>query len=205
MTTKPLIASRPLAGTPTAYIDVVIAWMTSAPTMLANSEKRPPAPRAVPPITTARIASSSKFSPMLLASDVRMLELATRPAMPAQKPQNMYAMSLIALLVDAAVEARPRVDPDRLGERPERRAAGDEPRDDEDHGHDEQRDRQDDPAVPEEGVRLVEDLDADAVGDELGDPAAGDHQDQRGDHGLDPGVGDEHAVPDAAQRRDERA
>ena len=94
MTTKPLIARRPLAGTPTAYIDVVIAWITSAPMMLANSEKRPPAPRAVPPITTARMASSSKSLPMLFASDVRMAELATSPAIPAHRPQKAYATSL---------------------------------------------------------------------------------------------------------------
>ena len=78
-----------MAGTPIAYIEVVIAWMTRAPMMPAKSEKRPPAPSAVPPMTTARIASSSKFRPMLFASEVRMFELATRPAMPAQNPQAM--------------------------------------------------------------------------------------------------------------------
>ena len=93
MTTTPLIASRAFAATPTAYIDVVIAWMTAAPTIAANRENRPPAPRAVPPMTTARMASSSRFRPMLFASDVWMFELATRPAMPAHIPQNMYANS----------------------------------------------------------------------------------------------------------------
>ena len=39
-------------------------------------------------MTTARIASSSVYSPIWLASDVRMLDTAIRPAMPAQKPQN---------------------------------------------------------------------------------------------------------------------
>ena len=72
-----------------AYIEVVMAWMTAAPTIAAKSENRPPAPSAVPPMTTARMASSSRFSPMLLASDVWMFELATSPAMPAQRPQNM--------------------------------------------------------------------------------------------------------------------
>ena len=58
-----------------------------------------------------------------------------------------------------------------------------------------------DPAVAQEGVRLVEDLDAHALRDELRDAPARDHEDQRRDHRLDPAVGDEDAVPEAAQRR----
>ena len=65
-----------------------MAWMTSPPIALPRSEKRPPAPRRVPPMTTARIASSSVYRPIWLASEVRMLETAIRPATPAQKPQN---------------------------------------------------------------------------------------------------------------------
>ncbi len=76
------------AGTPIAYMEVVIACITSAPIMLASREKRPPA-MDVPPITTARMASSSRLKPMLLASEVLMFELATSPAIPAQKPQNV--------------------------------------------------------------------------------------------------------------------
>ena len=44
MTTTPLMASRAFAATPMAYIEVVMAWMTAAPTIAAKSEKRPPAP-----------------------------------------------------------------------------------------------------------------------------------------------------------------
>ena len=69
-------------------------------------------------------------------------------------------------------------------------------------GDDVQGDRQDDPAVAEEGERLVEDLDPDAVGDQLGDAAARDHQDQRRDHRLDVAVCDEQPVPQSAQGRD---
>ena len=65
-----------------------MAWMISAPMTLPSSENRPPAPRTVPPMTTARIASSSVYRPIWLASDVRMLDTAMRPAMPAHRPQN---------------------------------------------------------------------------------------------------------------------
>ena len=94
MTTTALTAVIALAGTPTAYIDVVVAWMTRPPIALPSSEKRPPAPRTVPPMTTARIASSSVYRPIWLASEVRMLDTAISPAIPAQKPQNAYANSL---------------------------------------------------------------------------------------------------------------
>ena len=45
MTTTPLIARAQMAGTPMAYMEVVVAWMTSAPMMLASREKRPPPSR----------------------------------------------------------------------------------------------------------------------------------------------------------------
>ena len=201
MTTTPLIASRAFAATPIAYIDVVMAWMTAAPTIAANRENRPPAPSAVPPMTTARIASSSRFRPMLFASDVRMFELATRPGDTGAQPAEHVGEELHALLVHATEEARAGVDPDRLDEHAERRLAGQEPGHDEHDRDDEERDRQDGPAVTEERERLVEDLDPDAVGDQLGDAAARDHQDQRRDHRLDATVGDEDPVPEPAQGR----
>lgn len=89
MTTTPLTANIEFALTPMAYIEVVTACMTTAPITLASRENRPPRPSKVPPITTARMASSSKFKPMLVASDVLMFEVLIRPAIPAQKPQNM--------------------------------------------------------------------------------------------------------------------
>ncbi len=89
MTTTPLTANIEFALTPIAYMEVVTACMTSAPMTLANRENRPPPPSKVPPMTTARIASNSKFRPMLVASDVLMFEVPMSPAIPAQKPQNM--------------------------------------------------------------------------------------------------------------------
>jgi hypothetical protein len=77
-----------LAGTPNDSIDVIVVCRTRAPMALPISENRPPVPRSVPPMTTARIASNSVYIPMLFASDVRMFEVTTRPAMPAQKPQK---------------------------------------------------------------------------------------------------------------------
>ena len=43
MTTTALTAVIALAGTPTAYIEVFVAWITSAPRTLPSSENRPPA------------------------------------------------------------------------------------------------------------------------------------------------------------------
>ena len=54
-------------GTPRLRIVVVMLWMSRAPTIDPSSEKRPPV-SAVPPMTTARIASSSRYRPALLAS-----------------------------------------------------------------------------------------------------------------------------------------
>ena len=59
MTTTAFTAMIALAATPIAYMDVVVAWSAIAPRALPIREKRPPAPMTVPPMTTARIASSS--------------------------------------------------------------------------------------------------------------------------------------------------
>src|SRR5690349_7971004 len=71
-----------------------MACITRAPTILASSEQRPPA-MAGPPITTARTASGSVVSAMLLASEDLTIDLATSPATPAQKPQHAYTNRLI--------------------------------------------------------------------------------------------------------------
>ena len=76
ITTMDLMACRAKAGTPMAYIDWVTACITKAPMRLDSKEKRPP-DMDVPPITTARIASSSAERPMLLASEVLTFEQAT--------------------------------------------------------------------------------------------------------------------------------
>lgn len=51
-------ASKAFAGTPMVYMVRVKVQMTTAPMILANKEKRPPAIN-VPPITTDKIASNS--------------------------------------------------------------------------------------------------------------------------------------------------
>ena len=61
--------------------------MTRAPTTVPPIENRPPSSE-VPPITTARIASSSIHRPALLPSAAEVLELIIRPAMPAHTAQN---------------------------------------------------------------------------------------------------------------------
>ena len=59
--------------------------MNSAPTSVPVSENRPPA-SDVPPMTTARIASSSIHSPRLLALTELVLAAMISPATPAQRP-----------------------------------------------------------------------------------------------------------------------
>ena len=63
------------------------AWMVYAPIIEPASRNFPP-PRLLPPSATARIASSSKFSPMLLESAELIREEATMPAIPAHNPQT---------------------------------------------------------------------------------------------------------------------
>ena len=58
MTSTALAASSAFAGTPRVYTVSVKVQMTIAPTMLANSENRPPLIN-VPPITTDKMASNS--------------------------------------------------------------------------------------------------------------------------------------------------
>src|SRR5690606_36345018 len=53
-------------GKPETRMPVFIAWMMSAPTTASGTEKRPPRSE-VPPMTTARMASSSSQRPALLA------------------------------------------------------------------------------------------------------------------------------------------
>ena len=66
---------------------VVSVWMISAPTTVPARENRPPASE-VPPMTTARIASSSIHRPALLPSAPETLELIISPAMPAQSAEK---------------------------------------------------------------------------------------------------------------------
>ncbi len=61
--------------------------MISAPITVPASVKRPPVSN-VPPMVTARIASSSISRPALLPSALLTLELTITPAMPAHSPQN---------------------------------------------------------------------------------------------------------------------
>src|SRR5206468_1827141 len=66
-------------GYPDSRMPVFIAWMISAPTIASTRLKRPPNSE-VPPITTARMASSSSQSPALLASAPMMSAAAMTPA-----------------------------------------------------------------------------------------------------------------------------
>ena len=61
--------------------------MISAPSTVPPMENRPPASE-VPPMTTARIASSSIHRPALLPSAPETLAVTMKPAMPAQNAQN---------------------------------------------------------------------------------------------------------------------
>ena len=72
-------------GTLLVKIVVVTAWMISAPITDPTSKNRPPA-SDVPPITTARIASSSKYNPALFASAAAMSPATINPASPAHRP-----------------------------------------------------------------------------------------------------------------------
>ena len=62
-----------------------MASMMKAPISVPASENRPPASE-VPPMTTARIASSSMNSPIELGSAEVELDVNIRPARPAQNP-----------------------------------------------------------------------------------------------------------------------
>ena len=74
-------------GKPEMRMPVFMAWMMTAPSTDIRIEKRPPS-RDVPPITTARMASSSSHRPALLASAPRMSAVTMIPAIAAQKPQK---------------------------------------------------------------------------------------------------------------------
>ena len=62
--------------------------MMKAPIRVPASENRPPA-SDVPPMTTARMASSSMNSPIELGSADVEFEVSISPARPAQNPQKM--------------------------------------------------------------------------------------------------------------------
>jgi hypothetical protein len=79
-----------------SIVGIVVArvWMNIAPINVPVSEKRPPA-SDVPPMTTARIASSSMNNPALLASAALVFEAIIRPAMPAQNATKTYTVHVI--------------------------------------------------------------------------------------------------------------
>src|SRR5690606_22290378 len=62
-----LISKLNCGGMPLSRMPVVSDWMISTPTSVSHSENRPPE-SAAPPMTTARIASSSSHNPALFAS-----------------------------------------------------------------------------------------------------------------------------------------
>ena len=74
-------------GMPRLYIVVVSVWMSSAPMIEPSRVKRPPV-SAVPPTTTAKIASSSMNSPTREESAALIFDVAISPASAAQAPEN---------------------------------------------------------------------------------------------------------------------
>ncbi len=107
---------------PEIRMPVFIAWMISAPTTDIGIEKRPPS-SDVPPITTARIASSSSQRPALLASAPRMSPATIRPAIAAQKPaEGVDRISRNAAGNPREARGRP-VYADRLDQQAKRGAA----------------------------------------------------------------------------------
>ena len=106
----------------------------------------------------------------------------------------------------AGEAARLGVDADGLGEHAERGSPLDQ-RDHDDRGdRDEQREgKPDDVAGRDELVRRAGDGRDEALGDEQRHAAAGEHQHERRDDGLDAEHRDEEAVPDAEDERDEEA
>ena len=72
---------------PRLYIVVVSVWMSSAPMIEPMSVKRPPV-SAVPPTTTAKMASSSINSPTREESAALMFDAAMSPASAAQTPEK---------------------------------------------------------------------------------------------------------------------
>ncbi len=57
---------------------------------------------------------------------------------------------------------------------------------------------------PRNAYRLVGDLDPEPIGDQLGNPTAGNHQDQRGHHGLNSHIGNQHPIPQTTEDGDKQ-
>ena len=93
--------------------------MMNAPITVPPSEKRPPA-SDVPPITTARMASISRNSPVLFGSAAVASDVIIRPARPANTAHTMYTVHVIDRGRHAGEPGRLRVAADRLEEHSER-------------------------------------------------------------------------------------
>ncbi len=74
-------------GMPDSRMTELTDWMIIAPISEATMENRPPS-RELPPITSARIASSSSQSPALLASAPLISAATITPAKAAQMPDE---------------------------------------------------------------------------------------------------------------------
>ena len=93
--TTPALNTSVISGAmPTMKIIIVIVWMMNAPITVPPSEKRPPA-SDVPPITTARMASISRNSPVLFGSAAVASEVSISPARPANTAHTMYTVHVI--------------------------------------------------------------------------------------------------------------
>ncbi len=104
-------------GIPMVKMVVFSVSRISAPSTVPARLNRPPV-SDVPPMTTARIASSSIHRPALLASAPARLELFHRPAMPAQTAQKMYTSRVMRMARTPASRAASRLPPTDSMSRP---------------------------------------------------------------------------------------
>ena len=82
--TTPALYTSVISGAmPRMRIIFVIVWMMNAPITVPASEKRPPASE-VPPMTTARMASISRNSPVLFGSAAVASDVIIRPGDPGE-------------------------------------------------------------------------------------------------------------------------
>ena len=115
--------------------------------MTKRADHRPrevvaPPVRAVPPMTTARIASSSIHSPALLPSALLTFDADQEPGDPGAERRRTRTPARSGCGPDAGQAARLGVAADRLHQHPERGPLGGRPDGDVGDGRDEHRDRQ---------------------------------------------------------------
>ena len=106
ITTTPLMASRAFAGTPIAYIEVVMAWMTSGPDDRREERESPARPERRPADDDGEDGVELEVEADVVG--VRRPDVRARdePGHARAEAAEHVGEELHALLVDAAVEAR---------------------------------------------------------------------------------------------------